>query len=219
MHVHALMHIVQRSTRYPPCSPTCFDTAGLAGVGRRAMIWRGHKLGGNLRQTNYRCKPTQARLIPALDNTCTAASCTRRGIRDLSTPVVDSELVNARIPLTPRKTLRLIRRRHDKEVGHHWRGNVCVSGSNRDADLSMKQHNDTNEQSLITIWTIVISWKRLRGKEFFCKRHVHINLNKKWTEGIEYRSATVIVKKKILKKRDRGMYLVIHLSCMGDDLS
>jgi len=22
-----------------------------------AMVWRGHKLGGNLRQTNYRCKP------------------------------------------------------------------------------------------------------------------------------------------------------------------
>jgi len=35
-------------------------------------------------------------------------------------------------------------------------------------------------------------------------------------ERIEYSRATVIVKKKIVKKQDRGVYLVIHLSCMSD---
>lgn len=77
--------------------PTCFDTTG---IGRARAIWRGHKLGGNLRQTNYRCRPVaQARRHSIIRVLLRA---TRWGIRDLLTPAVDSELVNMRVPLTPR---------------------------------------------------------------------------------------------------------------------
>lgn len=171
------MHIVERSVRYPPCSPMCFDTAGLVrrrGVDEGATVWRGHKLGGNLRQTNYRCKP-DASTSRTTSIIRVRLQATRRGIRDLSTPAVDSELVNARVPLTPRKTPSSIRRRCDKEVGHHWRGNVCVSGSNRDTGLSMERC-DTFSTMIRASEVSLQFWRssysendQLRRKELFCE--------------------------------------------------
>lgn len=84
---------------------------------------------------------------------------TRREIRDLPTPAVDSELVNVRVPLTPRKTSSLIRRRHDKEIGHHWRGNVCILGRNRDIDLSQWDTYgtlSTMSEVLLQFWQCIL---------------------------------------------------------------
>lgn len=155
---------------------------------------------------------------------------TRRGIRDLSTPAVDSELVNARDLLTPRKTPSSIRRRHDKEVGHHWRGNVCVSGSNRDTDLSM-EWCDTFSTMIRASEVSLQFWRslypgndQLRRKELFCERHIRINIvtlmknGQKEQERTEWNSTIMIVKRKFWKNEIAHISPTRH-SLMGAGLS
>lgn len=56
--IYASMHIVESECVISALFSDVFRHCGFGGGSDEgATVWRGHKLGGNLRQTNYRCKP------------------------------------------------------------------------------------------------------------------------------------------------------------------